>query len=54
MARRRRRRKKRAITAWNRKFGATAKECFKGAETMKSFGACMRRELKGSRRKRRR
>ena len=42
----RRRRKKRKITAWNRRFGATAKSCFSGAETMKGFGACMRRALK--------
>lgn len=47
----RRRRKKRRITAWNRKFGATAKACFSGAETMKGFGACMRRELKKKRRR---
>lgn len=50
----RRRRKKRRITAWNRKFGATAKQCFSGAETMKGFGACMRRELKGAKRRKRR
>lgn len=43
----RRRRKKRKITAWNRKFGATAKACFPDASSMKAFGACMRRKLKG-------
>lgn len=51
-----RRRKKRKITAWNRRFGDTAKVCFKGASSMKAFGSCMRSELKGKsgRRKRRR
>jgi hypothetical protein len=41
-----RHRKKRKVTAWNRKFGATAKACFPEAASMKAFGACMRKNLK--------
>ncbi len=43
---RRRGRKKRKITAWNRKFGATAKACFRATESFGNFGTCMRKELK--------
>lgn len=46
-----RRRKKRKITAWNRRFGAASKVCFKTASTPKGFGSCMRGELKGRRKR---
>jgi len=39
---------KRRVTAWNRKFGAAGKACFKeGPTSGKQFGACMRRKLRG-------
>lgn len=42
-----RRRKKRKITAWNRKFGAAAKACFReGPTSGKQLGACVRKALK--------
>ncbi len=53
MARRRKRRSsggKRRVTAWNRKFGAAGKACFKeGPTSGKQFGACMRRKLRSRR-----
>jgi hypothetical protein len=52
MARRRRTRKKRKITAWNRKFGAAAKACFReGPTSGKQLGACVKATLKGRKRK---
>ena len=46
----RRRHKKRKITAWNRKFGAAARECFRqGPTSGKMLGACVKRKLKGRR-----
>jgi len=45
----RRGRKKRKITAWNRKFGAAAKACFReGPTSGKMLGACVKAALKGS------
>lgn len=44
---RRKTRKKRKITAWNRKFGAAAKACFKeGPTSGKQLGACVKKALK--------
>lgn len=45
-------RKKRKITAWNRTFGNVAKTCFTHSQTMKQYGACMRQELKGKKKRR--
>ena len=48
----RKHRGKRKITAWNRKFGAAAKDCWKQMAagdikvSAKSLGSCMKRELK--------
>lgn len=50
----RRRRKKRKVTAWNRKFGAAAKACFReGPTSGRAFGSCMKSSLGTSKRKRR-
>lgn len=47
-----RRRKKRKITAWNRKFGAAAKACFReGPTSGKQLGACVKRALKKGKRR---
>ncbi len=39
---------RRGQSAWNRKFGQVARECFRenAGGSMKSYGACMRSELK--------
>lgn len=49
----RRRRKKRKITAWNRKFGTAAKQCFReGPTSGRAFGSCMKSALGGRKRRR--
>lgn len=53
MARRRRRRKG-APTAQQRRFGAASRVCMATSGSFKSFGTCMRGELKGRGRRKRR
>ena len=48
-------RKKRKITAWNRKFGAAAKACFReGPTSGKQLGTCMKATLGTRKSKRKR
>lgn len=49
----RRRRKKRKVTAWNRKFGAASKACFReGPTSPRQLGTCMKAALGTSRKRR--
>lgn len=51
----RRGRKKRKVTAWNRKFGAVAKACFRqGPTSGRMLGQCMKAQLKGRKPRRKR
>lgn len=48
--------KKRGQSAWNRKFGTVARECFKesAGKSMSSYGSCMSKRLKAESPKKRR